>query len=451
MNFQESPKLSSAPIDISEAESKLISEAVASTREHLEHHYYPGFGIFPSESTQGNFYNQVYARDLSYAAGNYFAETNPSALEDSLNTIFKYQRPNGMLPLRVEREYQQLKLWPGLRYLAKPLFNFFEVKIRGKEENPVYEGGDFGASGSEDTVPAILIATGEFFIISEKGREFAKNNFNRLKGAADFFQGKIDQTDGLAITTRSNADWADSLNRNGKLGFINVSWARALMLMGIMSKQLGHEDDAQKYEEEFNRVRDSIMKKIYNSEDGYFRAKAGEDRLDTVASVFGALYLLSPVEAVKVEETLKKRVGRSSGLQNFDPLYNSDEIFWGHRFLGRLTTIKNLFSGKKKMGMDTYHNKFVWPWVTCQNIQVKIKIALGHQDESVRNQYKKEAIEDLLKMSELFKKLEGFYELVDPEKPELANIAFYDASKNFMGSLAAYQGAYMQLKESNWI
>jgi hypothetical protein len=446
-----SHKTKEAPVQISEEEKILITETEENARRHLEGNYFPGFGIFPSESPLGNFYNQVYARDFSHAAGNYFAEINPEALEDSFDTIFKYQRPDGMLPLRVEREYQQLKLWPGLRHLAKPLFDFFEVKIKGRKEHPVYEGGDFGASGSEDTIPAILIAAGEFFIASEKGRQFAKDNFNKFEKAIDFFKGKTDQNDGLAVMGRSNPDWADSLKRSGKLGGINVWWARSLRLMEFMSKQLGHEDDAQKYKEEFRLVKDSVMKKIYNTEEGYFRAKEGEDRVDTVASIFGALYLLSPKEAVKVEETLKKRVEHSSGLQNFDPPYDLKGIFWGHRFMGKLAAIKNMFSGNKEKGMEDYHNKFVWPWVTCQNIQVKIKIALQHEDESVRNQYKNEAVEDLLKISKLYKKLGGVYEVVNPDKPEPADIAFYSPSKNFMGSLTAYQGAYGQLKKLGWI
>lgn len=446
-----SHKTREEPTQILEEEKRLIAETATNTREHLEHNYLPGFGIFPSENPGDNFYNQVYARDLSHAVGNYFAETNPDAVKDSLKTIFKYQKPGGMLPLRVEREYQQLKLWPGLRHLAKPLFNLFEVKIKGKKEHPVFEGGDFGASGSEDTVPAILIAVGEFFIASKEGRQFAKDNFGQIEKAADFFREKTDKKDGLAVMTRNNPDWADSLKRNGKLGGINIWWARSLKLMEFMSKQLGRGDDAERYKEEFQLVKDSVMEKIYNTDEGYFRAKEGEDRVDTVASIFGALYLLGPKEAVRVEETLKKRVQYDSGLQNFDPPYDSKEIFGGHRFMGKLATIKNVFYNKKERGMDTYHNKFVWPWVTCQNIQVKIKIALGHQDELVRNQYKKEAVEDFLKISKLFEKLGGVYEVVNSDKPEPANIAFYTSPKNFMGSLAAYQGAYRQLKRLGWI
>ncbi len=102
------------------------------------------------------------------------------------------------------------------------------------------------------------------------------------------------------------------------------------------------------------------------------------------------------------------------------------------------------------MGNGDYHNKFVWPWVTCENIQVKIKIALQHPDEGIREQYKREAIEDLVGVSKLFEEAGGAYEIVKPDEPK-APRGIYNPPKNLMGSLAAYQGAYRQLKKLEWI
>jgi hypothetical protein len=447
------PKIEEADkrVNISEEDRELITKTIASTEGHLEHNYFPGFGIFPSADRDENFYNQVWSRDLSHAAGNYFGQKNPKAVTDSLETIFKYQKPNGMLPLRVEREYLMMKLVPGLRKFSRPTFNFLETRLRNRKERPIFEGGDWGAAGAEDTIPSILVEIGEFFKTCKEGKQFAKDNFYKIEKAVDFFREKTDQEDGLAIMTRDNPDWADTLKRGGKLGGINVLWARGLRIMEFMSRQLGYEDAADKYDKEFMRVKKSVIEKLYNATEGYFRAKEGEDRVDATASIFGALYLLGPNEAVKVEETLKKRVLRNSGLQNFDPPYVSKEIFWWHRLMGKLAVIKGKLTGKKEHGINSYHNKFVWPWVTCQNIQVKIKIASSHKDKLVRSQYKKEAVQDFLKMTQLFEKLGGAYEVVDPEKSEPANIMFYKPPKNFMGSLSAYQGAYSQLKKLGWI
>ena len=103
------------------------------------------------------------------------------------------------------------------------------------------------------------------------------------------------------------------------------------------------------------------------------------------------------------------------------------------------------------MGQWLYHNKFVWPWVTCQNIQVKIKIAREHENPAIRHEYQREAVEDLVMIAQLFKKGGGAYEVFEPDEPKPGRTAFYKPPQNFMGSMAAYQGAYAQLKELGWI
>jgi len=103
------------------------------------------------------------------------------------------------------------------------------------------------------------------------------------------------------------------------------------------------------------------------------------------------------------------------------------------------------------MGQWLYHNKFVWPWVTLQNIHVKIKITREHEREAIRHEYHREAVEDLVKMAHMFKEAGGAYEVFEPDEPRAGTTAFYHPPQNFMGTMVAYQGAYAQLKVLGWI
>ncbi|MHB8660792.1 MAG: alpha-L-rhamnosidase-related protein [Minisyncoccota bacterium] len=422
-----------SPVFLETENRERVEHMAEEQAQKLKNNYEPGFGIFPSANPDENFYGQVWTRDFAHAGGNFFAKQNPKALKDSLETVFSHQREDGALPLRIEKQYLLLKLIPGLRNLAKPVFNLIENKVRGRKERPVYEGQDF--SSAEDTVPAALIAAGEFFISSSEGKEFIGKHFNDLKKAVDYFRTKVDPADGLVSARRMNADWADSINRGGKLGGMNVYWARSLRLMSFMSSQLERKEDAALYKEEFRRTKRSVMEKLYDKEGAYFHAEEGTDRVDTVASIFGSLYLLSPEECARVQETFKKRMKKNSGLKNFDPPYPSSQIIWPHKLIGH----------------EGYHNTYVWPWVTCENIQVKIKIALGHPDQEIRGQYKKEAVEDLLDMANLFKDSNGAYEIYQPDTRRPAITKLYKPPQNLMANLAAYEGAYTQLKELGWI
>jgi glycogen debranching enzyme len=422
-----------SPVSLETKDKELIDQTAEEQAQKLKSNYEPGFGVFPSARPEENFYEQVWTRDFAHAGGNYFATQNPKALEDSLQTVFSHQREDGALPLRTEKQYLLLKLIPGLRSLAKPMFNLIENKIRRRKERPVYEGQDF--SSAEDTVPATLIAAGEFFLNSPEGKKFIGEHFDELKKAVEYFKTKVDPEDGLAFAKHMNADWADSINRGGKLGGINVWWTRSLRLMSFMAEQLDKKEDAALYRNEFHRTKQSVMEKLYDKEGAYFRAEEGTDRVDAAASVFGSLYLLNPEECVRVQETFKKRMKEKSGLKNFDPPYPSNQIMWPHKLIGH----------------EGYHNKYIWPWVTCENIQVKIKIALEHPDETIKEQYKKEAVEDLLDMAKLFKDARGAYEIFQPDTRKPAITKWYKPPQNLMGNLAAYEGAYLQLKELGWI
>lgn len=418
---------------IREEDRTLIKEVAAEISGHLEKHYMPGFGVFPSADPEGNYYNQVWVRDFANAAGNYFGEKNPQAVADSLETILKHQLPSGELPSRVEREYQRVKFTPLLRRWSKPIFDFIEGRVHGRAERPVYEGMD--AAGGEDTVPLVIIAAAEYFFGSSAGETFGRAHFGELTRAADFFMLKVDPDDGLAVMTHDNPDWVDTVRRHGKLGAINIWWARALQYLERMAVALGLEEAAEKYGRECVKVRASVMAGLYDAEGAYFRAKVRENRLDTVACVFGALFFLDPEEAVRVEATLDRRVRKSTGLQNFDPPYRAHELHWLFRALGRWR----------------YHNEYVWPWVTAQNIFVKIKIGARHPDPAVRERCRGEAMEDLLLIARIFRETDAAYEVLHAHTGVAPRHFLYRVPKRFLGSMAAFEGAYLRMKKLAWI
>ena len=207
--------------------------------------------------------------------------------------------------------------------------------------------------------------------------------------------------------------------------------------MSYLANQLGKSGDAQLYQKEFQKLKSSLLKTLFFQDDqqAYFKTEAGKDQIDTVASILGALYLLSVEDAVKVENTLAKTVKRQTGLQNFHPPYEAKDIFLPFRVIGH----------------QDYHNRFVWPWVTAQNIQVKIKIALEHHDFEVRERFQQEAVADFCQMVALFSELGSAYEVVEPDKIEVGKTPFYTSQKDFMASMVGFETTRKLLNKLGWI
>jgi len=408
---------------------KLLEKTAKFFEGKIKDSYKKGFGIFPATEPKEVFYNQLWTRDFAQAAMSHFSVEIPQATRDSLEVIFRNQRSDGMLPLRVEKNYLILRLVPGLKPLSNPIFNL----IRGGRERAIYEGGDF--SSAEDTVPAAILAAAHLASVSDSGKEFIRNNYIKLKKAVEFFETKVDSSDGLAVLEKNNADWEDSVVRGGKLGSINIWWAKALEAMSMIAKEMGEDKDFAEYSRKFEKTKKSVMEKLYNSEENYFRAKEGEDRLDTTACIFGCLYFLTAEECAKVQETMKGRVSNPSGLKNFDPPYSYWQTMLPHKFIK----------------MEGYHNYYIWPWITCQNIGVKVKIALEHKDSVEREKYRNEAVSDLFDMTKMFKESDGAYEIYKPDNRRAGIKTFYKPPRYFMANLAAYLYAYNKLKQQDWI
>lgn len=427
------PKGAEEEVVIDKEEKELIFATAQQGRDILKRHFMPELGVMPSENPEENFYNQLWARDAAHFVGN--LPEDFVAAWTSLATLFKHQKESGMLPFRVEQEYMMIKLVPGLRRLAEPLFNLIEKKIRRRDQRPVYEGGDF--SGAEDTVPVVLIAVGEFFNAGDEGKKFFEEHFEKISHAIDFFSQKIDTKDGLVETQAQSPDWEDSIDRAGKLGGINVYWFRALRLMEFMCRQTGRTTEADKYKKLAAKTNKSIRAKLYDEKTGCVASATDDNRIDTVASVYSGLYLLSPSETAQMERTLKKPpvMSPSGFLMNFDRPYPSEQKQTAHKFIGH----------------TGYHDKYVWPWVTCQNIQDKIKIALQHPDSKIRQQNKEEAVADLLLAAQNFKANDGAYEILDPKTGKPAISRTYKPPKNLMGNWAAFLGAYEQMVKLGWL
>ncbi|MEK7601172.1 MAG: hypothetical protein AAB480_01420 [Patescibacteria group bacterium] len=387
--------------------------------ELLAKHYEPGFGISPAAEPHENFYRQVWTRDFAHAAAHYFIRENPQAVEDSLLTVLRHQRADGALPLRVEKEYLILKLIPGLRAFARPAFILFEEKIKGRKERPVYTGQDF--SYAEDTIPGVLITAGIYRDASERGRRFIETQRNACTRAYTHFAKRCG-SDGLISVSPGNVDWADSVTRGGKLGLLNVLWVRAVQSMRNEGEHVAH-------------IERALLDVFYDRDGAFFRAAEGDRRLDTVATILGALFFLEAHECVRVEETLKARMARPSGLGNFDPPYPTRSIRTPFKFIGH----------------GDYHNAYVWPWVTLQNIHVKIKIAQTHTDAAVRERYKKEAVDDLRDAAALFTDAGGPYEIFFPDTRMPADTRWYHPPRNFMASMATFVSAYSKLKSLGWL
>jgi len=281
----------------------------------LNKHVKTGLGVMPSADPSDNFYNQLWARDFAHAALSYYIDASPEAVETSLRTIFSFQLKNGGLPFRIEEEYMLIKLIPGLKWFSPLIFDLVQRKWKHQAQRPVYPGDDFDMGS--DTTLLIILAACAYATRSDRGRMFVGPLYPKLLHAFEHVAAKADLNTGLLVIPKGLVDWADSIRRGGKLGVINVLWVRALDALETLHQLYGSEAAMSAHGTLRKKAHASLMREVYAKEQGFFRTTAGEDRLDTVASILGSLFFLDAEEAARVQETIRARVARESGSQIF--------------------------------------------------------------------------------------------------------------------------------------
>lgn len=246
------------------------------------------------------------------------------------------------------------------------------------------------------------------------------------------------EKDGLVSGVRFQ-DWVDSIHRKGKLSNINILFCRAQEAMWQMAKQLGNTQEAEIFARKMQDYKQKIMASFWD-EEGYLKAGSQDNRFDTFANILATLYLISPEQAVKIQDSIKaKQMVQNGLLRNFDQPYPTD-----------------LISKFVKLGkMEDYHNHYSWPWVTCMNIIAKLKIAKDHYDSHISHRFRTEALNDFIRVSEIFKDY-GFCEILDDEtkRPVQENynlwffkVSSYKSSPDFLISATIYLQAMDKLAE----
>lgn len=247
-----------------------------------------------------------------------------------------------------------------------------------------------------DDIPMVILASYELFPLLSQDENLMKIRWEQMVKAIE--KEITFEKNGLVSGVKFQ-DWVDSIHRKGKLSNINILFYQALRGMARMAEHLGKQEEQKYYLSKAKELKEKIMQAFWH-EDGFIKAGSQDSRFDTFSNILGTLYLVTPEQAVQIQNNIiKKNMIQNSLLKNFDRPYPQDVI-----------------SKIVKLGkMEDYHNHYSWPWVTCMNIIAKLKIVSEHSDEKIRQCFKSEALEDFINISQLFNEDKGVYEIVDEE------------------------------------
>ena len=259
-----------------------------------------------------------------------FFESHPEYVRDDLLTLARGIAPDGTCPSAVKCDYTAF--W-GDHYDSPSFFvmALYDLVSHTKDESILSER--IGEKTMLDIADAVLSKLSEH--ADESGLLYKEGAYNKR-------------------------DWADEVNRNGYVTYVEALYARALR---CASKLFRHRDDekADAYHAAYERVKDAINTLLFDEERGYYVNYKSADyteknlSIDTVFTVlFGiaddwrARSVLHAMESLLETRHNKEQKGGDFGVMCVYPPY------------GKLTA-----TAHKSMRPYDYHNGANWCYLTA--------------------------------------------------------------------------------------
>lgn len=275
----------------------------------------------------GVYYRDMWTRDSFFSSLGLISLGEYDKVNTNLKTLMKYQRRDGMIPLRVGS------------YSHIPRF-LFGIDLPGIV--PIYHDDKYGKEPTDSNPLFIILCD----LIRQQDIDPPKGYFNRCVNAYKYSLDKSSTKDGLLYGNAFDT-WHDSFDINGPSLFSNVTWLRCHKSMEQLYNTFGNRDEATACSLRFKKLKDIIYQKYWSGR--YFRIYPDMDHSCTAGNALMILFNFT-------DETTSSRI-----IQWYENM-NTDSIVPA---IYPPLKDKYIHYGMKFIGLKDYHNRHLWPWVHC--------------------------------------------------------------------------------------
>lgn len=343
---------------------------------------YGSLGIYAGPKN----FREYWARDSFFASYGSLSLHDFEIVKKNLDLFTKYQRADGHIPLRVEERFHA----PAL------------VGIIVNHNKPValHKPSQPWAGEAIDSNPLYLIILSEY-VLRSGDRQWAIDNKEKIMKAVSWLEGKFNDRD--LVTEGYNAGWADFTFKRGNVMYTNILVWRAFSLL---CKALPPE--AASYCSLLTkRLEKSIIKNFWNRKRGFYFDHIGKHgfKHKVFASDGNLLSIFFNYSSHKKGLAIMNFIDNHNLNRIPVPIYFKG-LEWRHKFLNHLLY--------KNYNTD---NTFTWWGSICSVCRMK----LG---------FKREAVNDLYKLSKIILKYQTTPEIVDPKGNIVSNIWYKSELKS---------------------
>ncbi len=229
-------------------------------------------------------FRESWARDFSFASFGLLALKEFKVVKDTLEAFLDHQTPEGQFPVKLHSMDMVTRFMHSLLGREQPT----EIPMRPKY---ISGHGTISLDGQ-----CLMVIAAIHYSFQAEDHEFLKTHWESLVNAISWAEKSVlDSTDSL-LTQAPFADWADSIARNGRVLYTNVTYWKALQEMAEAAKHFELNDQISFYSQKADKVAQAIQTHLWRPTLGYYAASDSLDQLTSSGNLLAVAWGLASTE-----------------------------------------------------------------------------------------------------------------------------------------------------------
>ncbi len=282
-------------------------------------------------------FREPWARDFSFASFGLLELDEVEATRETLEVFLLNQTMDGQFPVKIGSTGVVNRYFHALFGRQQPI----DTPLRPKY---VTAHNTISLDGN-----ALLVIAALNYMRHINDPGFVDVHWDALKRALNWLESiALHEQDGL-LHQGAYTDWADSINRVGRVLYTNVLYWKALQSFAVEARQYGRDEDHALFCERADRVREAINTHFWRADRGYFVTSEQFDILNSDGNLLAVAWgLATPEQAHRILDVMRD-------LRMADPVPTQvTDRDYGPRFVA----IENRLAG-----IGHYHTLAAWLWL----------------------------------------------------------------------------------------
>jgi GH15 family glucan-1,4-alpha-glucosidase len=293
-------------------------------------------------------FRESWARDFGFAAYGLLALGLYDPVRETLDAFFWHQTPEGQLPVKLH----------SIHVITRFLYSFF-----GREQpmetmlKPKYISAH-GAPSLDGQ--GMLIIAALTYIRKTEDITFLQSYWEQLQSAIKWLESYRTGPGGVLLHQGAYADWADSIDRRGRVLYTNVIYWKALSEMASAAASMDLKEEAENYHDEAENVSRAVHAQLWRPDLGYFVTSDGLDQLSSDGNLLAIAWGLAKPEQAESVLNFMEEAGMAEPVPT-RVVYPSYPV--------ELVALENLVGR-----LPNYHTDASWLWIGAWHVIALVRI-----------------------------------------------------------------------------